>query len=185
MRTGECKLFEKNPNISNYKLLIYNDGGYDLDKFVKTQLDIYLKPNPQEQTDLFFLHAYNLFEGIRLFLKNYLLHHDIKPQNIVFDPSTYRFNYIDFGLAEKKSVLYSEIIDETNHENFHLSYPLEFGLLNHSKVYYFKNLDETRLTYIKDELTNLLLIGSNTSNLYNIKPSSFKTTFRYMENRVN
>jgi serine/threonine protein kinase len=184
MRTGECKLFEKNPNISNYKLLIYNDGGYDLDKFVKTQLDIYLKPNPQEQTDLFFLHAYNLFEGIRLFLKNDLLHHDIKPQNIVFDPSTYRFNYIDFGLAEKKSVLYSEIIDETNHENFHWSYPLEFGLLNHSKVYYFKNLDETRLTYIKDELTNLLLIGSNTSNLYNIKPSSFKTTFRYMENRV-
>jgi len=186
MTPGECKLFEDNPNIKDYKLLIYNDGGYDLDKFVKTQLDSYLASNRQEQTDLFFLHAYNLFEGLRLFLKNDLLHHDIKPQNIVFDPATYRFNYIDFGLAEKKSVLSSEIIGETNHENFHWSYPLEFGFLNSNKMYYFKNLNDMRLTNIKDELTKLLLIGKNTSNLYNIyiKPSSFRTTFRYMENRV-
>jgi serine/threonine protein kinase len=184
MTPGECKLFEENPNISDYKLLIYNDGGYDLDKFVKTQLDSYLAPNSRQQTDLFFLNAYNLFEGLRLFIKNDLLHHDIKPQNIVFDPTTYRFNYIDFGLAEKKSVLSSEIISEINHESFHWSYPLEFGFLNRGKVYYFKNLNERRLTHIEHEFITLISATTNISNLYNIKPTSFKTTFRYMENRL-
>ena len=67
MTPGECKLFEENPNISDYKLLIYNDGGYDLDKFTKNHLDSYLAPNPRQQTDLFFLNAYNLFEGLRVF----------------------------------------------------------------------------------------------------------------------
>jgi len=184
MTPGECKLFEKDPNINNYKLLIYNDGGYDLDKFTKIHLNSYLAKNYQEQTDLFFLNAYNLFEGLRLFLKNDLLHHDIKPQNIVFDPTTYSFNYIDFGLAEKKSFLISKIMTEVSYESFHWSYPLEFGFLNYSTVYYFKKLNERRLTNIKNEFKKILLGQSTDSNLYNIKVSSFKTLFRYMENRI-
>jgi serine/threonine protein kinase len=184
MAQGECKLFNENPNINDYKLLIYNDGGYDLEKFTKMHLDSYLAPNQQEQTDLFFFNAFNLFEGLRLFLKNDLLHHDIKPQNIVFDPATYRFNYIDFGLAEKKSVLASEIISETTYENFHWSYPLEFGFLNYSKNYYFKRINKRDLTNIKLEFIRLMPSATNISNLYNIKPTSFRTTFGYMENRL-
>ena len=181
---GECRVFEKNPNINDYKLLIYNDGGYDLNKFTQNNLTIYLSPNPQEQTDLFFLNAYNLFEGLKLFINKDLLHHDIKPQNIVFEPATFKFNYIDFGLAEKKSVLVSEIISELNHENFHWSYPLEFGLLNDSKSYYFKNLDEDQLNDIKEEITQII-VDENTPNTYSIKPRSFNSFFRYAENRLS
>ena len=184
MTPGKCKLFEQDPDINNYKLLIYNDGGYDLDKFTKMHLDGYLAPNPRQQTDLFFLNAYNLFEGLRLFLMNDLLHHDIKPQNIVFDPATYRFNYIDFGLAEKKNVLSLGIINETNHENFHWSYPLEFGFLNYSKDYYLKNIIERRLNKAEVDFIGLLSSTTNISNSYNIKPTSFITTFGYMENRL-
>ena len=184
MTPGECKLFEQDPNINNYKLLIYNDGGYDLDKFTKLYLDGYLAPNPRQQTDLFFLNAYNLFEGLRLFLMNDLLHHDIKPQNIVFDPATYRFNFIDFGLAEKKSELSLGILGETNHENFHWSYPLEFGFLNHSKDYYLQNISERRLDKAEVDFIGLLSATRNIPNSYNIKPTSFRTTFRYMENRL-
>ena len=184
MTPGECKLFEQDPNINNYKLLIYNDGGYDLDKFTKIYLDGYLAPNPRQQTDLFFLNAYNLFEGLRVFLTNDLLHHDIKPQNIVFDPATYRFNFIDFGLAEKKSELSLGILDETKHENFHWSYPLEFGFLNHSKDYYLQNISERRLNKAEVDFIGLLSATTNIPNSYNIKPTSFRTTFRYMENRL-
>jgi serine/threonine protein kinase len=184
MTPGECKLFEQDPDIKNYKLLIYNDGGYDLDKFTKIYLDGYLASNPRQQTDLFFLNAYNLFEGLRLFLMNDLLHHDIKPQNIVFDPATYRFNFIDFGLAEKKSELSLGILGETNHENFHWSYPLEFGFLNYSKDYYLQNITKRRLDKAEADFTTLLSETTNISNSYNIKPISFRTTFRYMENRL-
>ena len=184
MTPGECNLFEKDPNINNYKLLIYNDGGYDLDKFTKLYLDGYLAPNPRQQTDLFFLNAFNLFEGLRVFLMNDLLHHDIKPQNIVFDPATYRFNFIDFGLAEKKSELSLGILGETNHENFHWSYPLEFGFLNHSEDYYLQNITERRLDKAEVDFIGLLSARRNIQNSYNIKPTSFRTTFRYMENRL-
>lgn len=184
MTPGECNLFEKDPNINNYKLLIYNDGGYDLDKFTKLYLDGYLAPNPRQQTDLFFLNAFNLFEGLRVFLMNDLLHHDIKPQNIVFDPATYRFNFIDFGLAEKKSELSLGILGETNHENFHWSYPLEFGFLNHSEDYYLQNITERRLDKAEVDFIGLLSARRNIPNSYNIKPTSFRTTFRYMENRL-
>ena len=184
MTPGECNLFEKDPNINNYKLLIYNDGGYDLDKFTKNHLDGYLASNPRQQTDLFFLNAYNLFEGLRVFLMNDLLHHDIKLQNIVFDPATYRFNFIDFGLAEKKSVLSLEILNETNHENFHWSYPLEFGFLNYSKDYYLQDITERHLNKVQVDFIGLLSATRNISNLYNIKPTSFRNTFRYMENRL-
>ena len=185
MTPGECKLFEQDPNISKYELLIYDDGGYDLDKFVKTQMDNYLVPGAKEQTDKFFLNAYNLFQGIKLFLKNDILHHDIKPQNIVFDLHTYRFNYIDFGLIEKKSKLKSEIIRKLNHENFHWSYPLEFGFFNYSKLYYFEN--PVDFVAAEQEFVNILTnpAHENKVNKYGIKPHSFQSTFRYMENRFS
>lgn len=184
MTPGECKLFEQDPNIKNYQLLIYNDGGYDLDKFVKTQLDNYLVPGQQEQTDKFFLNIHNLFKGIELFLKNDILHHDLKPQNIVFDPQTYRFNFIDFGLIEKKTQLINDIIAKKNYENFHWSYPLEFGFFNWSKNYNFEKPFDSIAAEKKfiDIFTNPAF---PTNNLYGIKEHSFQTTFRYMEDRFS
>ena len=184
----ECKLYEENPNINDYELLIYNDGGYDLKQFTTQHLDKYLASNIQEQTDKFFFNALRLFEGIEHFLKKDLLHHDLKPHNIVFDPTTYRFNFIDFGLVEKKSRLFNEILGEKNYENFHWSYPLEFGFLNYSKPYYIKYFDRTSLTHIEKDFKSILDPKTknirDAKNMYNIKPESFKTTFRYMENRL-
>jgi serine/threonine protein kinase len=180
----ECQLYGENPNINDYELLIYNDGGYDLKQFTTKHLDKYLASNIQEQTDKFFFNALRLFEGIDFFLKKDLLHHDLKPHNIVFDPTTYRFNFIDFGLVEKKSKLINDILKEKDHENFHWSYPLEFGFLNYSKPYYIKYLDINSLSRIEADFKSILTSkNKNSTNLYNIKPDSFKNTFRYMENR--
>ncbi len=183
MSYGECKLFEKNPNILDYKLLIYDDGGYDLDIFVKTIADQYLASDPKKQMELFFLNARNLFLGVKQFLDNDLVHHDIKPQNIVFDSNTYRFNYIDFGIAEKKSTLISRILAETDYENFHWSYPFESGFLNHYKPYYFKKLNPQTLSYYQVDFTRVIEHGI-LENQFKIKPSSFNSFFKYAENKV-
>jgi serine/threonine protein kinase len=185
MKPDECELFEKDPDITKYELLIYTDGGHDLKQFVSNELDKYLASNSQEQTDLFFLNAYNLFQGIKLFLANDILHHDIKPQNIVFNAAKHRFNYIDFGLIEKKNKLINDIISGKTHENFHWSYPLEFGFMNSNKDY-----DYTKITDFKSLENDFIEILTdpafeNQTNKYGIKPKSFQHVFKYMEDRIN
>jgi serine/threonine protein kinase len=185
MTPGECKLFEKDPVINKYSLLIYNDGGHDLKQFVDIELDRYLAAGSQEQTDKFFLNAYNLFQGIKLFLSNDILHHDIKPQNIVFESANHRFNYIDFGLIEQKSKLVKSIISGINHESFHWSYPLEFGFLHPVKDYDFKKI--TNFSPLEKDFIKILTDPTyeNKINAYGIKPRSFQTVFKYMEDRVH
>jgi serine/threonine protein kinase len=185
MTPGECKLFEKDPNINKYNLLIYNDGGHDLKQFIEHELDNYLAAGSQEQTDKFFLNAYNLFQGIKLFLANNILHHDIKPQNIVFDSANHRFNYIDFGLIEQKSKMVNGIIAGNNHESFHLSYPLEFGFLDSVKDYDFNKI--TNFSPLQKDFIKILNDPAyeNKSNKYGIKPRSFQTVFKYMEDRIH
>lgn len=185
MTPGECKLFENDPKINKYNLLIYNDGGHDLKQFIEHELDNYLAVGSQEQTDKFFLNAYNLFQGIKLFLANDILHHDIKPQNIVFDSANYRFNYIDFGLIEQKSKLVNGIIAGINHESFHWSYPLEFGFLHSAKDYDFNKI--TNFSPLYKDFIKILTDPAyrNQPNKYGIKPKSFETVFTYMEDRVN
>jgi len=185
MTPGECKLFEKDPDITKYELLIYNDGGHDLKQFINEELDDYLASGSQEQTDMFFLNAYNLFQGIKLFLANDILHHDIKPQNIVFESSNHRFNYIDFGLIEQKSKLVNDIISENARENFHWSYPLEFGFLNSTKDYHFKKIID--FNSLEKDFIKILSDPAyeNQSNKYGIKPKSFQSVFKYMEDRTH
>lgn len=185
MTPGECKLFENDPKINKYNLLIYNDGGHDLKQFIEHELDNYLAVGSQEQTDKFFLNTYNLFQGIKLFLANDILHHDIKPQNIVFDSEDHRFNYIDFGLIEQKSKLKDDIISGKAHESFHWSYPLEFGFLHSAKDYDFNKI--TNFSPLYKDFIKILTdpVYKNQPNKYGIKPNSFKTVFTYMEDRVN
>lgn len=185
MTRGKCKLFEKDPKINKYNLLIYNDGGHDLKQFIEHELDNYLAVGSQEQTDRFFLNAYNLFQGIKLFLANDILHHDIKPQNIVFDSNTYRFNYIDFGLIQKKKKLKDDIISGNAHESFHWSYPLEFGFLHLTKEYNFTRV--VNFSPFEKDFIKILTDPAykNQPNKYGINPKSFESVFKYMEDRVN
>jgi len=79
----------------NYKiprLLIFNDGGFDL-----WNLDVH-------QSDLinFFIGLENLFYGLELLHENNFLHFDIKPSNIVakrYLDGTFHCRFIDFGLS--------------------------------------------------------------------------------------
>lgn len=182
-RLDDCSLLEENPNLSEYKLLFYKDGGIDLDDFVEEHLDNYLKTNPQKQTDLFFLNAHSLFMGLRLYINKNFIHHDIKPSNIVFDRHTYSFKFIDFGLSVVKSKLVNNILKKQDYESFHWSYPMELGFTNSNKPYFYENLNDEKIKTIEQDLIHLFVQSDKIkrSKEYKIKPSRYThTTFRYM-----
>jgi len=184
----DCSLLEESPKISDYSLLFYKDGGIDLDDFVEDYLDNYLLGQSEKQTDLFFLNAHKLFKGIQLYINNNFLHHDIKPSNIVFNPQTYTFNFIDFGLAIAKDKLVNDIINKLDYESFHWSYPLELGFTNYKKDFYFENLNNTKIDKIEEDFTTLFKRPDQNKHLalsYKMKLNSYvRTTFRYMKNEL-
>lgn len=183
----DCSLLEENPNLKDYSLLMYKDGGIDLDDFVEDHLDEYLKNGKQRQTDLFWLNAFNLFKGLRLYLNNDFLHHDIKPSNIVFNPKTYTFNYIDFGLSVLTNDLVKDILEKKDYESFHWSYPIEVGFTNYKKSFHYDKLDKAKMDKIEGELIRLLTEeSSDNKNEYKIKPKRYThNTFRYMTNQLS
>jgi serine/threonine protein kinase len=183
----DCSLLEETPNLKDYSLLMYKDGGIDLDDFVEDNLDEYLKNGKQRQTDLFWLNALNLFKGLRLYLNNDFLHHDIKPSNIVFNPKTYTFNFIDFGLSVLTNDLVKDILEKKDYESFHWSYPIEVGFTNYKKGFHYDKLDKAKIDKIEGELIRLFTEESSDSkNEYKIKPKRYtQTTFRYMINSLS
>lgn len=127
-----CRIIDtKNPQ--DYLLLFYKDGGSDLSQFVTKDLANFLAPDAQRQSDLFWLNAHSLFKGLKLFAENDIMHDDLKPQNIVFkydlEKGTMRFNYIDFGIMEKRSKMEENIKKSKITRPFHWSRPLEQGFI--------------------------------------------------------
>jgi serine/threonine protein kinase len=109
-------------------LLIITDGGDDLEKWVKK---IARLPNPSGKILDFWKESRRLFLGIQTFLKNDLVHHDLKPQNIVYNMGTNRVNYIDFGLmrsTKTESVKCS--IKNACRSKSHWNYPTDILFMN-------------------------------------------------------
>ena len=135
-------------------LLIITDGGDDLEKWVKK---IARLPNPQDQIMDFWKESRRLFLGIQTFLKNELVHHDLKPQNIVYKSDTKRVNYIDFGLMRStKTETVKCSIKNACRSKSHWNYPTDILFMNRIA---FENLAKKsvveRATLMKGYLTAL------------------------------
>ncbi len=185
VRTQECDVYANDPSPEKYSLLFYDDGGVDLGKFVRSGLDTYLTQglSPQAQTDMFFLNAHNLLKGLHMFAQNRFLHHDIKPGNIVFEPSTYKFMFIDFGLSTKSNKLISEMLAKKDGEQFHWSYPLEFGLMNPSSPYYYSKLTPAIVSEMDTKMRSIFK-NNTRQNIYMLKPESYHNVFEFAANAV-
>jgi len=123
---------KKKYNYDKFSLLIIPDGGLDISKLV----DSFSHMNISEKKAIlekFWNNAPTLFHGIQTFEKHGIIHHDIKPQNIVFDKETGKFKFIDFGLMRK----INDVIDNSEKsDNFFAedpfwTYPFEFPYLNY------------------------------------------------------
>ena len=121
-------------NYDDYSLLIMKNGGENLKQFATKMHNMGKNDQNKRKMENFWIECHRLFNGICRFLENDIIHHDLKPQNIVFNEEKFRLNFIDFGLMQKKSKVKSILNNKGEYwlTNFHWSYPLEIGFLNKS-----------------------------------------------------
>jgi len=127
---SKCKLNKKFKNKTMKQigaetaLLIIKDGGLDLEKWVKQKSD-------KKGIKDFWHEAIRLFRGIKVFQEYDLVHHDIKPQNIVYMEKTRRVNYIDFGLMRSLKTEAAKCRNINRcHANPHWNYPTDVFLMD-------------------------------------------------------
>jgi serine/threonine protein kinase len=71
------------------------NGGLNLEDYSKTV-------KTKEQSLLFWIKMQKAIKGVQLYLKNNIIHNDLKAQNILFNERTQKTAIIDFGLMHSK-----------------------------------------------------------------------------------
>lgn len=171
----------KNPD--DYSLLILKYGGPDLKAFCGNKLNDYLKTDKISKVDRFLLEIHNLIKGLLFFKNNGIVHNDIKPQNILFNPIDGKMKYIDFGLMRTKAEILKSSIDNTNYLGiYHWSFPFECGFMKKKIYNQYKNRNSQRRLFWKNELSELIVNNSkiNTLKLPINNPDSFSILFSYI-----
>ena len=144
-------------NIDNTQLLIMNYGGENLEiisknfkKMKKTTKNIDFVKN-------FLKEAKRILYAIDFLYKHKIVHHDLKPQNIVFNKKINKIKLIDFGFTTYKGEIINLSKQSDNRlSKCHWSYPLEIHFYNHDKYEMFsKYSEEEKYEYFKDIVKNL------------------------------
>jgi serine/threonine protein kinase len=102
-------------------MIIYEDGGLSLSDYIVYLEDAYSKKsekNTQKKRKIyepmsvrkFLFSLKNLFEGVRVFRSIYIMHGDIKIENIVYDETSGVARFIVVGSATSKEKLLQEVI---------------------------------------------------------------------------
>jgi serine/threonine protein kinase len=92
----------------------------------------------------FWIEAHRLFRGLLTFQKYGIVHHDVKPQNLVYNSTTNRINFIDFGHMRnvKTELEKCERSDNWIYDYPFWNYPFEIQFLNQGEYMYFVNKTE-------------------------------------------
>ena len=89
----------------NYSMLIYEDGGKNLNEFLSFYNfnELKKRENLKKIIINFLISLITLIDGLNFFKTNNILHRDIKLDNIVYNFNTREIKYIDFGLMIEKN----------------------------------------------------------------------------------
>jgi serine/threonine protein kinase len=118
--------------IKNLDLLVMKDGGLNL-KMLSLMVNV-MKVTPENTIKVkkIWIEMHKMFRGILLFQKHGILHHDVKPQNIVYNINHHVANFIDFGHMRNISYEIKKSIASDNwiYDYPFWNYPLEIQFLN-------------------------------------------------------
>ena len=160
----ECRNFKRSSDLKDHKLIVMEDGGLNLkdytDKIIKK-----MKKNGKniEKVEKVLIEMQRMLWGLVVLLENDAIHHDLKPENIVYNEKNNRMNFIDFGLMT--SLRKAKRDCQNGSYKFaieHWSFPIEMKFIDVLEYSRMANLSKER----KDTLfTNYLdLIKSNNSH---------------------
>ena len=160
----------KNPDVLS--LLIMNDGGENVEQFSER----FNTQGSQELAEHFWIDFYNVLLAVDLFDKKGIVHHDMKPQNIMYNATTREMKIIDFGLMTTADKIKNSA--ENSKYPFpiiHWSFPFELFLYNKKTYDTFTSHTKPRAEFFKN-LINKFHSSSTTDNDAN----NIKTFFNYM-----
>jgi serine/threonine protein kinase len=150
-------------NLDGYTSVIMEDGGNNLATYRDTMKHWPKSEMSTEHCEKFLLELLRLFAGLVEFESHDLLHHDLKPQNIVYNEKNNRLNYIDFGLMDNTSKFLNDArASRYQWAIFHWSYPWELQLLNQTTFSRVAN-DPKLQDVIVDQIENDLRNGTGNS----------------------
>lgn len=125
--TEQDELFDDEPiDLTDYYSLQMINGGMSIED-INTK-NARKKMKNSKITREIMLGIRRLFVGLGKMLKSGYIHNDIKPDNILFNPNTREFNYIDFGLMY-------EIHSDHYTSHPYVFYPYDYRL-NADSVYH-------------------------------------------------
>jgi len=129
-------------SFKKFNILVMNDGGMDIYYISKTLQQLDPTVENKQIVNKIFVEFGRIFKGIMTFQKHNIAHHDIKPQNIVYNIHTNRVNFIDFGHmlnmnAEKQKAMKSS---SSMYDEPFWNYPLEIQFLNREYFSLFSSL---------------------------------------------
>jgi serine/threonine protein kinase len=132
----KCK-YIKSKDIANLKLLIMKDGGLNLADYLYD-----IKSRTKEEIEMFLIELHRVILGVKVLNENGVVHHDLKPQNIVYNPTEERMNFIDFGHMTMAETLKNRSIQSRNtHAVSHWSFPMEMMFQNKKNYMEFAKLN--------------------------------------------
>lgn len=130
--------------LSRMSILVMTDGGRDFkymasyfEKMKDTKESLHIVKN-------FWIEIHRLFLGILTFQKYGIIHHDVKPQNLVYNIKENRVNYIDFGHMRniKHELDKCDRSDNWIYDYPFWNYPFEIQFLNRGEYIHFVNKSE-------------------------------------------
>lgn len=181
----KCKLADYSTfSLDQYKLIVMEDGGENLDTYCKKINTLDYTHELRNECQQFLLESLRLFKGLCEYKKEGLIHHDLKPQNIVYNKQTNRLNFIDFGLMTKKNDLLTLCEKNSSKYSFaskiHWSFPLEIQFMYKSEFNFHKSSStQQHKKRFDDKLKN---IRTNTG--HNGQHISFLLKYMFNERRV-
>lgn len=94
----KCKNWtEAEKSMPHIEQLVYENGGIELSKVAKTM-----------RFEELFVKFRKIVKGLHMIERAGYVHLDIKPMNIVYNPSTGKMSLIDFGIASYKQDIYND-----------------------------------------------------------------------------
>lgn len=154
-------------NLQHYSLLIMENGGLNLDDFARSVLKDTTK-TPLEKRPIierFFIDLHHILKGLKMLYTKGIVHHDMKPQNIVYDSKTRKMNFIDFGLMTTGSDMVTKSINDLYPSPTHWSYPLEILAYNKSTFNWIANVNVAPNPTQNAGETVFRLVSNNYRNL--------------------